>query len=155
MNKENTTTIRDAIRNALKEALEDPRVFLIGEDIGPYGGAYAVTKGFHKEFGPERIKDSPLSESVFTGAAAGAAMVGLRPIVEIMTINFSLLALDQIVNHATKVRFMSGGQINCPMIIRTVTGGGGQLAATHSQSLEGWFATLPGMKVVAPSTPQD
>ena len=155
MNKENTTTIRDAIRDALKEALEDPRVFLIGEDIGPYGGAYAVTKGFHKEFGPERIKDSPLSESVFTGAAAGAAMVGLRPIVEIMTINFSLLALDQIVNHATKVRFMSGGQINCPMIIRTVTGGGGQLAATHSQSLEGWFATLPGMKVVAPSTPQD
>ena len=151
-----TITIREALTKGLKEALDkDPSVFIMGEDIGPYGGAYAVTKGFLEEYGAERIKDTPIAESVMVGAGTGAAMGGMKPVVELMTINFGLLAMDQIVNHATKVRYMSGGQINCPMIIRTVTGGGGQLAATHSQSLEGWFATLPGMKVVAPSTPQD
>ena len=147
---------RDAVSAALREALqEDPRTFLVGEDIGPYGGAYAVTKGFTEEFGPERIKDSPLSESAITGAGVGAAMGGLRPIVEIMTINFTLLAMDQIVNHAAKLRYMSGGQISVPMIVRTVTGGGAQVAATHSQNLEGWFATVPGLKVVVPATPHD
>ena len=149
-------TLRDALSRALWEALtEDERVLLIGEDIGPYGGAYAVTRGFYEEFGPRRIMDSPLSESAITGAAAGAAMGGLRPVVEIMTINFAMLAMDQIVNHATKVRYMSGGQLSAPVIIRTVTGGGAALAATHSQSLEGWFATVPGLKVVVPSTPKD
>ena len=149
-------TYREAVSSALREALqEDPRVFLVGEDIGPYGGAYAVTKGFTEEFGPERIKDSPLSESVIVGAGVGAAMGGLRPIVEVMTINFSLLAMDQIVNHAAKLRYMSGGQLSVPLIIRTVTGGGAQVAATHSQNFEGWFAAVPGLKVVAPATPYD
>ena len=147
---------REAVSSALREALNaDLRVFLVGEDIGPYGGAYAVTKGFTEEFGPDRIKDSPLSESAFVGASVGAAMGGLRPIVELMTINFSMLAMDQIINHAAKVRYMSGGQLSAPLIIRTVTGGGAQVAATHSQNFEGWFATVPGMKVVVPSTPYD
>ena len=147
---------REAVGSALREALiEDPRVFLVGEDIGPYGGAYAVTKGFTDEFGPERIKDSPLSESGIVGAGVGAAMAGLRPIVELMTINFSLLAMDQIINHAAKLRYMSGGQISVPLIVRTVTGGGAQVAATHSQNFEGWFASVPGMKVVTPATPYD
>ena len=119
-------TYREAVSRALREALnEDHRVFLAGEDIGPYGGAFAVTKGFTDEFGPERIRDSPLSESVIVGAGVGAAMGGLRPIVELMTINFSLLAMDQIVNHAAKLRYMSGGQLSVPLIIRTVTGGRG------------------------------
>ena len=147
---------REAVSSALREALNDDlRVFLVGEDIGPYGGAYAVTKGFTDEFGPDRIKDSPLSESAFVGASVGAAMGGLRPIVELMTINFSMLAMDQIINHAAKVRYMSGGQLSAPLIIRTVTGGGAQVAATHSQNFEGWFAAVPGMKVVVPSTPYD
>ena len=147
---------REAVGSALREALiEDPRVFLVGEDIGPYGGAYAVTKGFTDEFGSERIKDSPLSESGIVGAGVGAAMAGLRPIVELMTINFSLLAMDQIINHAAKLRYMSGGQISVPLIVRTVTGGGAQVAATHSQNFEGWFASVPGMKVVTPATPYD
>ena len=147
---------REAVSNALKEALvADPRVFLVGEDIGPYGGAYAVTKGFTEEFGPERIKDSPLSESAIVGAGVGAAMGGLRPIVEVMTINFTLLAMDQIVNHAAKMRYMSGGQISVPLIIRTVTGGGAQVGATHSQNFEGWYASVPGLKVVTPSSPYD
>ncbi len=147
---------REAVQRALREALdEDERVFLMGEDIGPYGGAYAVTKGLIEEFGPRRIKDSPLSESAIVGAGVGAAMAGLRPVVEIMTINFSLLAMDQIVNHAAKLRYMSGGQISVPLIMRTVTGGGAQLAATHSQCLEGWFASVPGLRVVVPSTPYD
>ncbi len=147
---------REAVGSALREALiEDSRVFLVGEDIGPYGGAYAVTKGFTDEFGPERIKDSPLSESGIVGAGVGAAMGGLRPIVELMTINFSLLAMDQIINHAAKLRYMSGGQISVPLIVRTVTGGGAQVAATHSQNFEGWFASVPGMKVVTPATPYD
>ena len=149
-------TYREAVSRALREALnEDHRVFLAGEDIGPYGGAFAVTKGFTDEFGPERIRDSPLSESVIVGAGVGAAMGGLRPIVELMTINFSLLAMDQIVNHAAKLRYMSGGQLSVPLIIRTVTGGGAQVGATHSQNFEGWYASVPGLKVVAPSTPYD
>ena len=149
-------TYRDALTQALRESLnEDDRVFLIGEDIGAYGGSYAVTKGFLKEFGSHRIVDSPLAESGFTGVGIGAAMGGLRPMVEIMTINFTLLALDQIVNHAAKIRYMTGGQFNVPIIIRTVTGGGAQLGSTHSQCLEGWFASVPGLKVVVPATPYD
>ena len=148
--------LRNAIAKALREALDtDPRTFLMGEDIGKYGGAYAVTRGFFDEYGEERIKDTPISESVFVGAGTGAAMVGLRPIVEVMTINFSLVAMDQIVNHAAKLSYMSNGQINVPLIIRTVTGGGGQLAATHSQSFENWYASIPGLRVVVPATPYD
>ncbi|HCH10240.1 MAG TPA: alpha-ketoacid dehydrogenase subunit beta, partial [Dehalococcoidia bacterium] len=125
----------------LREALdEDDRVFMLGEDIGAYDGAYAVTRGFLKQYGPDRIRDTPISESVIVGAAVGAALAGMRPIVEIMTINFTLLAIDQIVNHAAKLRYMSNGQFTVPMMMRTVTGGGGQLAATHSQSFEGWYA---------------
>ncbi|MCS7207661.1 MAG: alpha-ketoacid dehydrogenase subunit beta [Dehalococcoidia bacterium] len=149
-------TLREAIRKGLQEALDnDPRVFIMGEDVGAYGGAYAVTKGFLRQYGPERIRDTPISESVIVGAGVGAAMGGMRPIVEIMTINFSLLAMDQIVNHAAKLRYMSGGQLMVPLLIRTVTGGGAGLAATHSQSLEGWYASVPGLKVVFPSTPAD
>ena len=148
--------IREAIAKGLREALdEDDRVFMLGEDIGAYDGAYAVTRGFLKEYGPERIMDTPISESVIVGAAVGAALAGLRPIVEIMTINFTLLAMDQLINHAAKLRYMSNGQFTVPMMIRTVTGGGGQLAATHSQSFEGWFASVPGLKVLTPSTPYD
>lgn len=147
---------RDALNQVLIETLDgDPSSFIIGEDIGPYGGTYAVTRGLTERFGPERIKDSPLAESVIVGAGIGAAMGGMRPIVEIMTINFSLLAMDQIVNHAAKIRYMSGGQITVPLIIRTVTGGGAQLAATHSQSFEGWYASVPGLTVVAPATAYD
>jgi len=149
-------TIRDAITRGLREALErDSRVFIMGEDVGAYGGAYAITKGFLEEFGPDRIKDTPISEAAFVGAGVGAAMGGLRPVVEIMTINFSLLASDQIINNAAKIRYMSGGQYSSPLIIRTVTGGGAGLGATHSQSFEGWYATIPGLKVVTPSTPSD
>ena len=149
-------TYREAVRTALKEALDqDTRVFLAGEDIGPYGGAFAVTKGFTDEYGPERIRDSPLSESAIIGAGVGAAMAGLRPIFEIMTINFTLLAMDQIVNHAAKLRYMSGGQISVPLIVRTVTGGGAGVAATHSQNFEVWYASVPGLKVVTPATPYD
>ena len=149
-------TYREAVAQALRESLdEDPRVFLVGEDIGPYGGAFAVTKGFWDQYGKRRIKDSPLSESAIVGAGVGAAMAGLRPIVELMTINFSLLAMDQIVNHAAKIRYMSGGQFSVPLMIRTVTGAGASVAATHSQSFEGWFASVPGLKVAVPSSPQD
>ncbi|MBI4233772.1 MAG: alpha-ketoacid dehydrogenase subunit beta [Chloroflexi bacterium] len=149
-------TLREAIARALREALDgNPNVFLMGEDIGAYGGAYAVTKGFLKEYGPERIRDTPISESTIVGAGIGAAMAGLRPVVELMTINFSLMATDQLINHAAKIHSMSGGQLKAPLIVRTVTGGGAGLAATHSQSLEGWYATIPGLKVVAPSTPAD
>lgn len=149
-------TYREAVSRALREGLtEDENMFIIGEDIGAYGGAYAVTKGFLEEFGPRRIIESPISEAGFVGLGTGAAMAGLHPVVEIMTINFTLVAMDQIVNHAAKIRYMSGGQFNVPMIIRTVTGGGAQLAATHSQSLEGWFASVPGLKVVVPATPHD
>ena len=149
-------TYRDAVSSVLREALdEDERVFLMGEDIGPYGGAFAVTKGFTERYGKKRIKDSPLAESVIVGAGVGAALGGLRPVVELMTINFSLLAMDQIVNHAAKIRYMSGGQFSIPLIIRTVTGAGASVGATHSQSFEGWYASVPGLTVVTPSTPKD
>ncbi len=149
-------TLRDAIKQGLKEALdEDDRVFIMGEDVGAFQGSYAVTSGFLEAYGPERIKDTPISESVVLGAGTGAAVAGLRPIVEVMTINFMLLGIDQVVNHAAKLRYMSGGQIEVPLVIRTVTGGGAQLGATHSQSLEGWFASVPGLKVAVPSDPYD
>ena len=148
--------LREAVSKGLREALDgDERVFLMGEDIGAYAGAYAITKGFFDEYGPERIRDMPIAESVILGSAVGAAMGGLRPIVEIMTINFLLLGLDQVVNNAAKLRYMSNGQFEIPLVIRTVTGGGGQLAATHSQCFEGWFASVPGLKVVVPSDPYD
>lgn len=150
------TTYRDAVREAIREALlVDPRVFLMGEDVGRYGGCYAVTKGLLDEFGPERIRDTPLSESAFVGAGIGAALGGMRPIVEIMTVNFSLLALDQIVNNAATIRHMSGGQFEVPVVIRMATGAGRQLAAQHSHSLEGWYAHIPGLKVVTPATLED
>jgi pyruvate dehydrogenase E1 component beta subunit/2-oxoisovalerate dehydrogenase E1 component len=149
-------TYRDAVREAIREALlADPRVFLMGEDVGRYGGCYAVTKGFLDEFGPDRIRDTPLSESAFVGAGIGAALGGMRPIVEIMTVNFSLLALDQIVNNAATIRHMSGGQFEVPVVIRMATGAGRQLAAQHSHSLEGWYAHIPGLKVLTPATLED
>ena len=149
-------TIRDALRQALREELlADPRVFLMGEDIGDYGGSYAVTKGFLEEFGPERIRDTPISELVIVGAGIGAAMAGMRPMVELMTINFSLLAIDQIINNASKLHYMSGGQINVPLVVRMASGAGSQLGAQHSHSLEGWYAHVPGLKVVCPSNPYD
>ncbi len=150
------TTYREAVRAAMDEAMErDERVFLMGEDVGHYGGCFAVSKGLLEKYGPERIIDTPLSESAFTGAGVGAAMNGMRPIVEIMTVNFSLLALDQIMNGAATFLHMSGGQFNVPLVIRMSTGGGKQLAAQHSHSLEGWFAHIPGLKVLTPSTIQD
>ncbi|MBI2089985.1 MAG: alpha-ketoacid dehydrogenase subunit beta [Deltaproteobacteria bacterium] len=149
-------TYREAIRAALREALlRDERVFLMGEDVGRYGGCFAVSKGLLEEFGPERIRDTPLSESAFVGAGIGAALGGMRPIVEIMTVNFSLLALDQIVNNAATILHMSGGLFNTPLVIRMTTGGGRQLAAQHSHSLEGWYAHIPGIKVLTPATLED
>ena len=149
-------TYRDAVREAIREALlADQHVFLMGEDVGRYGGCYAVTKGLLDEFGPDRIRDTPLSESAFVGAGIGAALGGMRPIVEIMTVNFSLLALDQIVNNAATIRHMSGGQFEVPVVIRMATGAGRQLAAQHSHSLEGWYAHIPGLKVVTPATLED
>ncbi len=151
-----TTTYREAMREALREALQkDPRVFLMGEDVGKYGGTYAVSKGLLEEFGPERIRDTPLSELAFVGTGIGAALGGMRPIVEVMTVNFSLLALDQIVNNAATILHMSGGQFSIPLVIRMATGGGRQLAAQHSHSLEGWYAHIPGIKVLAPATIDD
>ena len=148
--------IREAIRRGLHEALAtDDRVFLMGEDIGAYQGSYAVTRGFFEEFGPERIRDCPIAESVIIGSATGAAMAGMRPIVEMMTINFMLLGIDQVVNHAAKMSYMSNGQIKVPLVIRAVTGGGGRLGATHSQNFEGWYASVPGLKVCVPSDPYD
>lgn len=150
------TTYREAIRSALREALtRDPRVFLIGEDVGLYGGSYACSKGLYAEFGPDRIRDTPLSESAFVGAGIGAAIGGMRPIVELMTVNFSLLALDQILNSAATLRHMSGGQISVPLVIRMATGAGRQLAAQHSHSLENFYAHIPGLKVLAPATIED
>src|SRR3990170_3999117 len=150
------TTYREAMRAAIRDALlRDERVFLMGEDVGRYGGCFAVSKGLLDEFGPERIRDTPLSESAFVGAGIGAAMGGARPIVEIMTVNFSLLALDQIVNNAATILHMSGGQFNIPLVIRMTTGAGRQLAAQHSHSLEGWYAHIPGIKVLAPATIED
>jgi pyruvate dehydrogenase E1 component beta subunit len=149
-------TYREAIRQALRYQLQnDERVFLMGEDIGAYGGSYAVTKGFLEEFGPKRVKDTPIAESVIVGAGIGAAMAGLKPMVELMTINFSLLAIDQIVNNASKLHYMSNGQINVPLVIRMAGGAGSQLGAQHSHSLESWYAHVPGLKVVCPATPYD
>jgi pyruvate dehydrogenase E1 component beta subunit len=149
-------TYREALREAHREALlRDERVFLIGEDVGRYGGTYAVSKGLLEEFGPERIRDAPLSESAFVGAGIGAALGGMRPIVEIMTVNFSLLALDQILNNAATLLHMSGGQLNVPLVIRMATGAGRQLAAQHSHSLEGWYAHIPGIRVLAPASVAD
>jgi pyruvate/2-oxoglutarate/acetoin dehydrogenase E1 component len=151
-----TTTYREALRAAHRDALSrDARVFLMGEDVGRYGGAYAVSKGLLAEFGPARIRDTPLSESTFVGAGIGAALGGMRPIVEVMTVNFSLLALDQIVNNAATIRHMSGGQFNIPLVIRMATGAGRQLAAQHAHSLEGWYAHIPGIRIVAPATLED
>ena len=151
-----TMTYREAVRSGLREALEkDSRVFLMGEDVGRYGGPYACSKGLLEEFGEERIRDTPLSESTFVGAGIGAALGGMRPIVEIMTVNFSLLALDQIVNNAATLRHMSGGQVSVPLVIRMATGGGRQLAAQHSHSLEVWYAHIPGIKVLVPATVTD
>jgi pyruvate dehydrogenase E1 component beta subunit len=160
MSTNGATTIRisyrEAIRQALRENLQrDERVFLMGEDVGRYGGCYAVSKGLLAEFGEERIRDTPLSESAFVGAAIGAALGGLKPVVEVMTVNFSLLCIDQIVNNAATIRHMSGGQFSVPVVIRMATGAGRQLAAQHSHSLEIWYAHVPGLRVVAPATLDD
>jgi pyruvate dehydrogenase E1 component beta subunit len=149
-------TYRQALHDTLREELlRDENVMLIGEEIGIFDGSYKITAGLLKEFGARRVRDTPISEGGFTGAAIGAAMLGLRPVVEIMTINFSLLALDEIVNHAAKIHGMFGGQLSVPMVIRTPGGGGQQLGASHSQNIELYYAFVPGMKVVAPSTPAD
>jgi pyruvate dehydrogenase E1 component subunit beta len=147
------TTFRQALGAAIADAMRrDPRVFLMGEDVGRYGGAFACSRGLLEEFGPERVRDTPLSESTFVGAGIGAALGGMRPIVEVMTVNFSLLALDQIVNNAATIPHMSGGQFQIPIVIRMTTGAGRQLAAQHSHSLECWYAHVPGLKVLAPAT---
>ena len=149
-------TYREAMRAAIRDAMHrDPRVFLMGEDVGRYGGSFAVSMGLLAEFGPERIRDTPLSESAFVGAGIGAALVGMRPIVEIMTVNFSLLALDQLLNNAATLSHMSGGQFSVPLVVRMTTGAGRQLAAQHSHSLEGWYAHIPGLKVLTPATLED
>ncbi len=151
-----TLSYREALREAHREALQrDPRVFLMGEDVGRYGGSYAVSKGLLAEFGEQRVRDTPLSELGFVGAGVGAALGGARPIVEVMTVNFSLLALDQIVNTAAPMRHMSGGQFGVPLVIRMATGAGRQLAAQHSHSLENWYAHVPGLRVLAPATVED
>jgi pyruvate/2-oxoglutarate/acetoin dehydrogenase E1 component len=151
-----TMTYREACKQAVRQCLRDePRAFMMGEDIGDYGGCYAVSKGLLAEFGPERIRDTPLAESGFVGAGVGAAMAGMRPIVEIMTCNFALLALDQLVNTAATIRHMSGGKIGCPLVVRMATGGGRQLAAQHSHSFEGWFAHVPGLRILVPATVTD
>lgn len=149
-------TYRQAVREAIREAIQkDDRVFLMGEDVGRYGGCFNVSEGLLEEFGEERIIDTPLSESGFTGCGIGAALGGMRPIVEIMTVNFSLLASDQIINTAALLLHMSGGQFNVPLVIRMATGGGKQLAAQHSRSLEGWYAHIPGLKILTPATIED
>jgi pyruvate dehydrogenase E1 component beta subunit len=151
-----TITYRDALREALRDALtDDERVFLMGEDVGRYGGSFGVSRGLLDAFGPERIRDTPLSESAFVGAGIGAALGGMRPIVEVMTVNFSLLALDQLVNTAATISHMSGGQFHVPLVVRMTTGAGRQLAAQHSNSLECWYAHVPGLRVLAPATLDD
>jgi pyruvate dehydrogenase E1 component beta subunit len=156
MNAPLRISYREACRQAIRDALlADPRCFVLGEDVGKYGGCYAVTKGLLEEFGPERIVDTPLAENGFTGLAIGAALAGLRPLLEVMTCNFSLLALDQIMNNAATLPHMTGGQFAVPLVIRMATGGGRQLAAQHSHSLEGWYAHIPGIKVAAPATVED
>jgi pyruvate dehydrogenase E1 component beta subunit len=149
-------TMREAISQALWEEMErDERVFIMGEEVGVWGGTYAVTKGFYDHFGEKRVRDTPISESVIVGAAIGAAMTGLRPVAELMTINFAFAAMDHIVNQSAKLRYMFGGQFTIPMVIRTPGGGGRQLGATHSQTPDAIFAHFPGLKVVAPGTPED
>ena len=149
-------TYRQALNDALRsELLRDANVILIGEEIGLFEGSYKITAGLLTEFGPRRVRDTPIAEEGFVGAAVGAAMLGMRPVVEIMTLNFSLIAIDQIVNHAAKIHGMFGGQASVPLVIRMPGGGGQQLAATHSQNLEVWYAHIPGLKVVAPSSPAD
>jgi pyruvate dehydrogenase E1 component beta subunit len=151
-----TMTYREAVRQGLYDAFEkDERVFLMGEDVGKYGGTYAVSKGMLEKYGPERVRDAPLSELAFVGAGIGAALGGMRPIVEVMTVNFSLLALDQIVNNAATLRHMSGGQLSVPLVVRMTTGAGRQLAAQHSHSLEGWYAHIPGVRILTPGTVED
>jgi pyruvate dehydrogenase E1 component beta subunit len=151
-----TMTYREALRLAMREELErDEHVFLMGEEVGVFEGAYKVTAGLLDEFGPDRVRDTPISEEGFVGAGVGAAMLGERPVVEVMTINFLIVAMDQVVNHAAKVGAMFGGELRCPMVIRTPNGAGNQLTAQHSQSMDGWFAGTPGLKVVAPATPAD
>ena len=147
---------REALNQAMRDEMRrDERVFLIGEEVGYYQGAFKVSKGFVEEFGPERVLDTPITEAGFTGLAIGAAMAGLHPIVELMTFNFGILAMDQIVNNAAKIRYMSGGQISVPIVIRGPGSAAHQLGAQHSQSLEAWFCHVPGLKVIAPATPQD
>jgi 2-oxoisovalerate dehydrogenase E1 component len=154
--RDRRVTYREAVKQAIRDAMiRDERVFLMGEDVGAYGGCYAVSKGLMDEFGEDRIRDTPLSESGFTGAGIGAAAAGMRPIVELMTVNFSLLALDQIMNTAATIRHMSGGQFGVPVVIRMATGAGKQLAAQHSHSLEGWYGHIPGLRVLAPATVED
>jgi pyruvate dehydrogenase E1 component beta subunit len=149
-------TYRQALHDTLfDEMRRDSSVVLLGEEIGRFEGSYKITAGLLKEFGPERVMDTPIAEEGFVGAAIGAAMLGLRPVVEIMTVNFSLLALDQMINHAAKIHYMFGGQARVPMVLRTPEGGGQQLAATHSQNFSSWYAYVPGLKVVAPATPAD
>jgi pyruvate dehydrogenase E1 component beta subunit len=149
-------TYREALRLALREELaRDERVFVVGEEVGVFDGAYKVTAGLLDEFGPDRVRDTPISEEGFVGAGVGAAMLGERPVVEIMTLNFLLVAMDQVVNHAAKIGAMFGGEVRCPLVIRTPNGAGNQLTAQHSQSFEGWFAATPGLKVVAPANPAD
>jgi pyruvate dehydrogenase E1 component beta subunit len=149
-------TYREALRLALREEMSrDERVFLMGEEVGLFDGAYKVSAGLLDEFGADRVRDTPISEEGFVGAGVGAAMLGERPVVEIMTINFLLVAMDQVVNHAAKVGAMFGGEVRCPLVIRTPNGAGNQLTAQHSQSFDGWFAGTPGLKVVAPATPAD
>lgn len=151
-----TLMYRQALNQALREEMRrDENVFVIGEDVAQYEGAYRVTEGLWKEFGDRRVRDTPISEEVIVGVGVGAAMLGLRPVVELMTINFSLLAIDQIVNHAAKIRYMSGGQFTIPMVMRMPEGSGMQLGAQHSQHFESWFAHVPGLKVVGPATPYD
>jgi len=149
-----TMTVREALRAELREQLKDDRVFIIGEDIGYYGSTYGVTAGFLEEYGPEKIRDAPIAEAGIIGIGIGAAMLGMRPICEIMSVNFSLLAFDQIINHAAKLYYMFGGQMQCPLVLRT-TNGWRNLSATHSQSFDSMFAYVPGLKVVAPATPAD